>query len=252
MINLESHSQEINRLHTLANKMAIDAVEHARSAGLLLLEAKKEMKHGKFLLWVRDNAQVSLRQAQRYMAVAQGKTIPLRRLIEKSDTVSHLNPTSKPSTGLVVDGVWLPEPNCSYLFNDPTGAAYWVTHSPDGRIHVCKHYSGQRISSERFYWRYTIFADNTDTDLTSEFYIGTRFPILSRTGIAGVLESYGLTDIEGSLVFGYHDTNPEVRPFGEPKPENWYWDSELPDDGLFKLLVNQGFLNSNNALTYLG
>ena len=90
MINLESHGQEINRLHTLAKKMAIDAVEHARSAGLLLLEAKKEMKYGKFLLWVRDNVQVSLRQAQRYMAVAQGKTIPLRRLIEKSDTAVSL------------------------------------------------------------------------------------------------------------------------------------------------------------------
>jgi hypothetical protein len=245
MINLESHGQEINRLHTLAKKMAIDAVEHARSAGLLLLEAKKEMKHGKFLLWVRDNVQVSLRQAQRYMAVAQGKTIPLRRLIEKSDTaVSLLNKTNKikESGGVWIGDRWEPEDGYLYLFNDGQ-AAYWVTPSGDSgkSFHVCKHYHGVAVSSDGFYWRYTILAKLTDPDLTSDFYIGTRFAIHNKSEIEGVLKSYGLLDLKSSFMFGAKCVEPDDRPFGEPDPKDWYWNSELPFSDLVQALKKQGY-----------
>jgi len=252
MLTFEKHGQEINRLHMLANQTASSAIDYARSAGLLLLEVKQGMKHGKFLHWVSDNAKVSLRQAQRYMAVAQGKTIPLRRLIEKSDTVSHLKKDYKYSKGVWVDGVWQPEPGFFYLFNDGA-SAYWVTPSAEceASFHVCKHYSGDKQSSAGFYWRYTIFSTVDDPDLTSEFYMGTRFALLSRSGVAGVLESYGLSNLKEALQFGCKDDGTE-RPFCEPPASNWYWNSETPDDGLFNVLANQGYLNSNGAITYVG
>jgi hypothetical protein len=75
MINLESHGQEINRLHQLAHQLAADAVVNAVAAGDLLLEAKRELKHGQFQQWVKKTVNVSLRQAQRYMAAAEGKRL---------------------------------------------------------------------------------------------------------------------------------------------------------------------------------
>jgi hypothetical protein len=176
MLIFETHGQEINRHHLLAQQKATDAVEHAHLAGKLLLEVKKGMKHGKFQSWVNDNAQVSMRQAQRYMAVAQGKTIPLRRLIEKSDTVSHLKKAEQCSEGVWNKGVWEPEPGFMYLFNDDTGA-YWVTPSSERAesFHVCKHYSGEKISSKDFYWRYTIFAFVDDLLLIYYDYLAMFF-----------------------------------------------------------------------------
>lgn len=253
MLTFESHGTEINRLHLLAHAAANDAIEHARAAGVLLLEVKKKLKHGKFLHWVRDNSQVSLRQAQRYMAVAQGKTIPLRGLIEKNDTVSHLKKDDESSKGVWIDGIWHPEPGFVYLFNDETGS-YWVTPSAEhaSRFHVCKHYNGDKQSSVGFYWRYTIFSAVNDPDLTSVFYIGTRWPLTSRSGVSGVLESYGLSNLKAALQFGSKSHSGTKRPFGEPPVSNWYWNSETPDDGLFNVLVSQGYLNSNGAITYLG
>ena len=152
MLTFETHGQEIKRLHLLAHQTASDAIEYARTAGMLLLEVKKGMKHGKFLLWVRDNTQVSLRQAQRYMAVAQGKTIPLRRLIEKSDTVSHLKKSD--DQGTVIDGNWVPTLGYCYV-HCADEATFWVV--PDEAqpqyVHISKLYQTERdpnVPSERF------------------------------------------------------------------------------------------------------
>ncbi len=252
MINLESHVHEINRLHLLARQLANDAISHARAAGLLLLEVKKRMPHGKFQHWVRDNVQVSLRQAQRYMAVAEGKMIPLGRLIEKNDTVSHLEKNNGSSEGVWIDGLWIPQPGYMYIFKDETGT-YWVMPSAERptSFHVSKHYHGDKRSSEGFYWRYTIFGIVNDPDLTSEYYMGTRWPLLNPNGVAGVLQSYGITNFREELQIGYKLNGGADRPFGEPPASNWYWNSEAPEDDLFKVFVNQGFLNANGAITYL-
>lgn len=248
-MELQNRAIEINRLDVLARKTAIDAVEYAKQAGALLLEARKGLKHGQFLRWVREKLTVSERQAQRYMAVAKGKPIPIRQLTGKSDTVSDLKSSSKNSEGIWLDGHWRPEPFFTYLFRDDTGA-YWVTASPNGAFHVCRHYKGERMSTNDFYWRYTIFSKISDPDFTSEFYIGTRFAITTASGIEDVLKSYGLSDLRSSFIFGAEDREGCIRPFGEPQAINWYWDSERPTDGLFELLKSQGFQNSNGAITY--
>jgi len=138
MLTFESHGQEINRLHLLAHAAANDAMEHAKAAGVLLLEMKNRLKHGQFQHWVLENAQVSLRQAQRYMAAAQGKTIPLRMLIEKNDTVSLLE--GKCNKLVAGDGKW--QPNCGHIYiYSADVASYWVV--PDLSLkgfHVSKHY----------------------------------------------------------------------------------------------------------------
>ena len=252
MPTFESHGQEINRRHLLAHAAANDAIEHAKAAGVLLLYIKSSLKHGQFQHWVRDNAQLSLRQAQRYMAAAQGKTIPLRRLIEKNDTVSHLKKGNESSKGVWVDGLWEPEPGFMYVLKDETGT-YWVTPSAERAesFHVCKHCNGEKLSSEGYYWRYTIFSVVNDPDLTSNCYMGTRFPLSGRSGVAGVLQSYGLSNLKDALQLGSKLDGGTERPFGEPPVSDWYWNSETPDDGLFNVLASQGYLNSNGAITYL-
>ncbi|WP_218510618.1 DUF3102 domain-containing protein [Variovorax sp. dw_308] len=88
---------DINRFHELACKRAEEAVDHAKQAGLLLLEAKAALKHGEWLPWLEQNIFVSARQVQRYMQVAQGRPLPIKApcspttpALPKNDTVSHL------------------------------------------------------------------------------------------------------------------------------------------------------------------
>jgi hypothetical protein len=248
MINLESHAQEINRLHQLAHQFATNAVINAITAGELLHEAKRQLKHGQFQQWVKKTVNVSLRQAQRYMAAAEGKHIALNHLIisDKNDTVSHLKPVPKKSTGTWTDGRWIPDRGFFYLFKEDK-ANYWVSSAPNGGFHVCKHYSGEKMSSAGFYMRYTVLAVNTDEDLTSQFYIGTRYAPLNARCINDILNSYGLKDIKGSLLFGFEDNEPSDRPWCEPEPENWYWDSKTPDDGLYEFLKEEGLPNQNGT-----
>jgi hypothetical protein len=214
MLTFEKHGQEINRLHMLANQTASSAIDYARSAGLLLLEVKQGMKHGKFLHWVSDNAKVSLRQAQRYMAVAQGKTIPLRRLIEKSDTVSHLD--SKVDQGLIVDGKWQPKSGYLYIFND-INAAYWVVPdlNPNG-FHISKFYEIERdptVPPEQY-------ADPDDPHDEREWdgiskYDGTKHPV-RQDWVDGFLRYLGLKDPTTAKWIASGACEGYARPFGEP------------------------------------
>lgn len=216
MPTFESHGTEINRLHLLAYASANDAIEHAKAAGLLLLEVKSKLKHGKFLHWVRDNSQVSLRQAQRYMAVAQGKTIPLRRLIEKNDTVSHLD--SKVDQGLIVDGEWLPKMGYGYIYANED-AAYWVVPNSnlDG-FHISKLYQTERdpkVPIEQS-------ADPDDPYDEREWdgmsrYDGTKHPVAQKF-VGKYLKYFGLND-PTAVVWKSWIAEGLERPFGEPISE---------------------------------
>jgi hypothetical protein len=84
------NAAEINRHHQLACAKADEAVGHAVEAGKLLLQVKSALRHGQFLTWLEANVTVTARQAQRYIAAAQGRPTAIRALGSKSDTVSHL------------------------------------------------------------------------------------------------------------------------------------------------------------------
>lgn len=118
---------EINRLHELAGQHAAQAVEHAKRAGALLLQVKAQLPHGEFLPWVRANVNVTPRQAQRYIAAAQGKQ-PAPKL--KSDTMSHLEvdaPRLFPGDPPVPE--FLPATHCCYLAGTEDGPIYLVEPS---------------------------------------------------------------------------------------------------------------------------
>ena len=64
-------ADRINQHHTAAVKHAESALEHARAAGELLLEAKDGCKHGEWLDWIAANFAGSEKTAHNYMRVAR-------------------------------------------------------------------------------------------------------------------------------------------------------------------------------------
>jgi hypothetical protein len=61
----------INAEHAEALSAARASLNHARNAGLLLLEAKKQCGHGRWLPWIKANVRFSERTVQTYMRVAK-------------------------------------------------------------------------------------------------------------------------------------------------------------------------------------
>ena len=62
---------DINRHHQEAQKAAESALQHARAAGELLLQAKERCQHGDWGKWLKENFNGSDRTAQRYMTFAK-------------------------------------------------------------------------------------------------------------------------------------------------------------------------------------
>ena len=222
MLPTQTVIDQINKHHTNAMKLAEEAIESAKSAGELLLKAKAALPHGSWENWLKTNTSISVRRAQRYMARAKDKSVPLSNLLSKNDKLSYLPPNAQ-SKGIWKNGKWEPEAGCMYLFNEE-GASYWVLPCTEGGkwFHVSKLYDGPRMSTDGFYRHYTIFSVVEDPDLTSKFYVGTTTP-LGWVGVGDILKSYGLKDIEKSLIKGKPAKHSYERPFGEQSPENWYW-----------------------------
>lgn len=229
MSALEIIIGQINTHHQNAMRQAKGAVESAKAAGLLLLQLKTTIPHGEWTTWLKSNLTVSDRQAQRYMSVAQGKTVPLRKLAGKTDTVSVLD-NQKSSAGVWKDGKWTPEAGCMYKFVEDE-AEYWVIpdRQSDLWFHICKHYSGTRMNTDGFSRRYTVFSSITDPDSIYQYYVGTTTP-LGWIGVEAVLKSYGLKNLKGSLVKGKHTSLRFEFPKGEPEMCDWYWGDGEPDD----------------------
>jgi len=257
---------EINRLDQLARTTASEAVELARQAGLLLLQVKEQLPHGQFSQWVSTNTVISQRQAQRYMAVAQGKALSLKADNLKCDTVSHLKEKSELSKGLWKGDQWIPEAGYQYLLNDDDGGVYWVLPStyPVGGFHICKHYSGERLTSKDYYLKYTILSEVHNTqpvyeepvteepiyiELVNPYYIGTRKPVCIGFSVNNVLKTYGLTLRKESFIIGMKCAEGFDRPFGEPEPQHWYWDVRHPVDVAFlQDLDKDGHINAHGAI----
>lgn len=96
---------EINRHHRLAREHADAAIQHAITAGRLLLEVKTQLMHGEWTAWLAANVSVSERQAQRYMRAASGK--PLIRSNRKSDTMSDLPDPVARASAIVNGRTWV-------------------------------------------------------------------------------------------------------------------------------------------------
>ncbi|HBJ35159.1 MAG TPA: hypothetical protein DDZ51_10470 [Planctomycetaceae bacterium] len=83
------------------------ALDHARTAGELLLEAKRNIQHGGWLDWLSENCHVGDRQARKYMAVASADPNIITEAIAEGLTIDRAvariasakkRPKSEPST----------------------------------------------------------------------------------------------------------------------------------------------------------
>ena len=151
-------ADEINRLHHLATKSANEAMEQAKTIGLLLIQKKAELPHGEYGKWVDANLDVTMRQAQRYVNVAEGKELPIRALSSKYDTMSHLEDDENENHPLVESKIsdaeydsvmqeywnpdWIPKAGHWHIGVSDEGA-YWVV--PDVKnpnsFHITRFYS---------------------------------------------------------------------------------------------------------------
>lgn len=71
--------------------MANGAMRSAKRVGELMLEVKATLPHGAFIKWIETETNVPVRQAQRYMNIARGKTVPIREIAGKNDKMSYLS-----------------------------------------------------------------------------------------------------------------------------------------------------------------
>ncbi len=62
---------QINAEHERALSAVRTSLTHAKNAGELLIRAKQQCGHGKWLPWLAANVRVSIRVAQNYMSVAE-------------------------------------------------------------------------------------------------------------------------------------------------------------------------------------
>jgi len=190
-------ASEINEHHAIAMAKAGEAIHHAKEAGRLLLEVKAALPHGEFGKWLEQNITVSVRQAQRYIAVAEGKQIPIRALTSKYDTVSHL---TEAATSQIPEELreWLSEPVFSptvgYWYCVATeGAAYWLVPSLDhpDHFHISK--------------------------LQGEFFDGTKRPVPAWL-VETHLQRLGM-DEPVRMEWNSQKKEGLSRPFGEPEAE---------------------------------
>lgn len=84
--DLSQLAKRINREHAACERALKDGLQHAVEAGKLLIEAKKQCEHGKWLPWIKESCEFSARTAQGYMRVSN-------KLIEDGNAqrVAHLS-----------------------------------------------------------------------------------------------------------------------------------------------------------------
>jgi predicted transcriptional regulator len=87
---LETLAARIQQEHEATVAAIRSGVEHAIAAGKLLLEAKAQLKRGRWLPWLKDHCKVPARTAQLYMWLAEHDPnaqrvadLPLRRAVLK-------------------------------------------------------------------------------------------------------------------------------------------------------------------------
>ena len=209
-------STEINRLHQLATKTAAEAVEHAKQAGELLMKVKAQLRYGQFVKWIEENLVVSLRQAQRYMAVAQGKPIPVRELAAKNDMVSQMarndtvsllsNVFSPEEEDSLVDGTWVAKwkPQAGHWYTTMTdNGAYWVVPDlkrPD-QFHVSRLHSDDIEDDDSLFsgTRWAESANRVEITLRGFFLSAPEKAVWKTVQRTGLTEPFGASENHGKI-----------------------------------------------------
>ena len=70
-LNLDALAKRINEEHSQVGVALTKGVQHAKSAGELLLQAKAQCQHGEWLPWLEENFEGSATTAQAYMRLAR-------------------------------------------------------------------------------------------------------------------------------------------------------------------------------------
>jgi len=113
-------SKQINKEHELVLTHAVKALEHARNAGGLLIQAKANCKHGEWGEWLDSNFHGSSRQAQRYMRVhehwpeieakaTRGSDFSLRQGLKLLEEPKELGKGDFPDPALRIQLNWIKE-----------------------------------------------------------------------------------------------------------------------------------------------
>jgi Protein of unknown function (DUF3102) len=107
---LRDAAGRIDAEHEAATAHFANALEHAVTAGELLIEAKTRLGHGQWLGWLRTNCRVPERTAQHYMRLARriGKSAKLADLTvsQALDLIAEPRPVEPPSPVADFDEVW--------------------------------------------------------------------------------------------------------------------------------------------------
>lgn len=200
-------ASEINGHAEQATAKANEAMHHAIEAGKLLLEVKASLAHGQFGAWLETNVKVSARQAQRYMAVAEGKPVPVRALSSKYDTVSHLADESKKAVTDWPVPTWTPTPGHWMHTVTEDGAAWWVVPSLEhpGFFHISKFHQDPEAKPD---------PNQLDWDGESLFD-GTKRPVRADV-VEPMLQHLGMKE-PVKAEWESREQAGLSRPFGEPE-----------------------------------
>jgi len=198
---------EINSHAEQATAKANEAMHHAIEAGKLLLEVKASLAHGQFGEWLETNVKVSARQAQRYMAAAEGKPVPIRSLSSKNDTVSHLTADRKQAVTDWPVPTWTPTPGHWMHTVTEGGAAWWVVPSLEhpGFFHISKFHQDPEAKPD---------PNQPDWDGQSLFD-GTKRPVRA-DAVELTLQHFGMKE-PVNAEWESKEKPGLSRPFGEPE-----------------------------------
>jgi hypothetical protein len=74
-VNLAALAARIRAEHEATAISMVRSIEHAMAAGDLLIQAKKQLKHGQWLPWLEQHCKISDRTAQRYIQLARHRSL---------------------------------------------------------------------------------------------------------------------------------------------------------------------------------
>jgi hypothetical protein len=74
-VNLDALAVRIRSEHKAAAISMVRSIQHAMAAGDLLIQAKKQLKHGHWLPWLEEHCKFSDRTAQRYIQLARHRSL---------------------------------------------------------------------------------------------------------------------------------------------------------------------------------